>query len=59
MDLLVDYHNVVLYNSVQACCEETTRQRYTAERCGFKLGDCMKVVKACAEELRGKIEGGK
>jgi len=28
------------------------------ERCGFKLGDCMKVVKACAEELRGGIEGG-
>jgi len=52
------YHNVVLYNNVQACREETTKQRYTAERCGFKLGDCMKVVRACAEELRREVEGG-
>jgi len=53
------YHNVVLYNDVQACREETTRQRYSPERCGFKLGDCMKIVRACAEGLGGKIEGGK
>ena len=48
----------MLYNNLQACREETTRQRYTAERCGFKLGDCMDVVRDCAEEVRGKIEGG-
>jgi len=32
------YYNVLLYNNVQACREETARQRYMAERCGFKLG---------------------
>jgi len=32
---------------------------YTAERCGFKLGECMKIVRGCAEEVRGKVEGGK
>ena len=53
------YHNVVLYNNVQACPEETTRQRSAAERCGFKLGDCVKVVKACVEELRGEANGEK
>ena len=53
------YYNVVLYNNAQTYREDTTRQRYTAERCEFKLGDCMKVVKACAEELGGKIEGEK
>ena len=32
------YHNVVLYNVVQACREETTRQSYSAEWCGWKFG---------------------
>ena len=53
------YHNFVLYNNVQPCREDTSRQRFSAERCGFKLGGCMKVVRACAGELSGKIGGGK
>jgi hypothetical protein len=38
--------------------EETTRQRYTSEHCGFELGDCVRDVKACVEELKGKVNGG-